>query len=133
MSREEETTAEPGAPGFLVRDRDSKFTRAFDDVVAADGIRQSGRRTPMRSRSGGYEPSGRSVWTGCDLGSTSACAVLDGYVRHYNDEPPHRSLDLRAPCASSEESAARGHCRRDGGPTRDRLGGLVHEYYQAAA
>jgi putative transposase len=38
MSPEEETTAEPGAPGFLVRDRDSKFTRAFDDVVAADGI-----------------------------------------------------------------------------------------------
>jgi hypothetical protein len=28
---------------------------------------------------------------------------------------------------------ARGHSRRDGGPTRDCLGGLVHEYYEAAA
>jgi putative transposase len=38
MSRAGETTAGTNAPGFLVRDRDSKFTRAFDDVFAFDGI-----------------------------------------------------------------------------------------------
>jgi putative transposase len=38
MSREAETTAGTSAPRFLVRDRDSKFPRAFDDVFACDGI-----------------------------------------------------------------------------------------------
>src|SRR6266498_3130617 len=42
-----------------------------------------------------------------DLGRRQLVRVLDEYVRHYNDERPHRSLDLRAPHASSEESAAR--------------------------
>jgi putative transposase len=56
-------------PRFLLRDRDSKFTRAFDDVFAADGTQilrpRSRRQTPTRSPSAGYERSGRSVWTGC--------------------------------------------------------------------
>jgi putative transposase len=61
--------------------------------------------------------------------------VLDEYVRHYNDQRPHRGLQLRPPSSS------------DIGPTptpavlavadcvqrRDLLGGLVHEYYQVAA
>jgi putative transposase len=56
--------------------------------------------------------------------------VLDEYVRHYNDERPHRSLELRPPSAINEPSVLRvgAVVRR-----RDRLGGLVHEYYQAAA
>jgi hypothetical protein len=60
--------------------------------------------------------------------------VLDEYVRHYNDERPHRSLELRPPrihgigSAPPSVVAATAGVRR-----RDRLGGLVHEYYQAAA
>jgi len=30
---------EGGAPRFLIRDRDSKFTRAFDDVFTSDGTK----------------------------------------------------------------------------------------------
>jgi putative transposase len=38
MRQEAERTAGTGGLRFLVRDRDSKFTRAFDDVFASDGI-----------------------------------------------------------------------------------------------
>jgi len=51
--------------------------------------------------------------------------VLDEYVRHYNDERPPRGIEVRAP-PDAVTVAAR--VRR-----RDRLGGLVHEYYQVAA
>jgi putative transposase len=50
--------------------------------------------------------------------------VLRVYVHHYNRERPHRALDLRPP----ESQPAAGQIHR-----RDRLGGLIHEYYKSAA
>ncbi len=59
--------------------------------------------------------------------------VLDEYVRHYNDERPHRGLALRPPkgieARAGPDAATVAACVR----RRDRLGGLVHEYYQVAA
>ncbi|MDP9232438.1 MAG: hypothetical protein M3O73_06680 [Actinomycetota bacterium] len=56
--------------------------------------------------------------------------VLCVYVDHYNAQRPHRRLDLRRPDPDPTPPAppAIGDIRR-----RDRLGGLLHEYYQAAA
>jgi transposase InsO family protein len=56
--------------------------------------------------------------------------VLRAYLRHYNAERPHRSLALSTP--AGQPPTARGSpsaqvCRRD------LLGGLIHEYYAAAA
>ena len=53
---------------FLIRDRDTKFTAAFDAVFAAAGITAvkipPGRRRPTRTPKGGCVPSGPSGWTG---------------------------------------------------------------------
>jgi putative transposase len=114
MSREEETTAGTSAPQFLIRDRDSKFTRAFDDVFASDGIQTI--QTPIQA--------------------PNANAFAERWVRtvrHYNEERPHRSLALRPPTgievrAGPDAVPAAALVRR-----RDRLDGLVHEYYQVAA
>jgi putative transposase len=55
--------------------------------------------------------------------------VLRVYVDHYNRERPHRALELQAPEPDERgERSPVGKIRR-----RDRLGGLIHEYYRAAA
>jgi transposase InsO family protein len=59
--------------------------------------------------------------------------VLDEYVRHYNEERPHRSLALRPPRgievrAGPDAVPVAARVRR-----WDRLDGLFHEYYQVAA
>jgi putative transposase len=59
--------------------------------------------------------------------------VLNEYVRHYNDERPHRSLALRPPSGIAIGVAPDGVTAAASVRRRDRLGGLVHEYYQVAA
>ena len=66
------------------------------------------------------------IWSRCHLER-----VLDEYVRHYNDERPHRSLELLPPRAINEGSGARvASATATAVRRRDRLGGLVHEYYE---
>ena len=57
-------------------------------------------------------------------------AVLRVYVHHYNAERPHRGLKLSPPQGPRELIASAmcpAVCRKD------LLGGVLHEYYQAAA
>lgn len=55
--------------------------------------------------------------------------VLRVYVDHYNRQRPHRALKLQPPQPETPEALPRvGEIHR-----RDRLGGLIHEYYRAAA
>ena len=60
--------------------------------------------------------------------------VLRVYVRHYNEQRPHRALDLQAPDPRTIPPA---RCGPLGSPTairrQDLLGGLIHEYEAAAA
>jgi putative transposase len=57
--------------------------------------------------------------------------VLGVYVDHYNRERPHRSLNLNAPAPEVSVLGKSGTVPDV--HRRDRLGGLIHEYYRAAA
>jgi putative transposase len=134
MERPEGTTM----PRFLIRDRDSKFTRAFDDVFTSDGTQII--RTPIQAPNANAfaERWIRTVQQECldwmlIWGRRHLEQVLDEYLRHYNDQRPHRGLALRPPRIVDDGSnpgavPVAATVRR-----RDRLGGLIHEYYQATA
>ena len=119
---------------FLICDRDAKFTTAFDGVFAAEGI--TVLRTPVRApRANAYA----ERWVGTVrrelldrmliLGCGQLWSVLADYVDHYNGHRPHRALGQTPPLWPDEPAVAvpAGRVVR-----RDRLGGLIHEYAQAA-
>jgi putative transposase len=55
--------------------------------------------------------------------------VLRVYTDHYNRQRPHRALTLRPPNPGTDAlRPGSGRIQR-----HDRLGGLIHEYYRAAA
>jgi transposase InsO family protein len=127
-----------GGPGFLIRDRDSKFTRAFDDVFASDGTQII--TTPIQAPNANAvaERWIRTVRAECldwllIWGRRQLARVLDEYLQHDNDQRPHRSLDLAPPTVINGGSVP--HVVRAPASIRrlERLGGLIHEYYQAAA
>ncbi len=120
---------------FLVRDRDSKFTRDFDEVFRSQGIRVI--KAPVRA------PKARAHaerWVGSVrrecldrlliLGRRHLHHVLVGYVRHFNEHRPHRALGQQPPLSDRQPLADvidLDRLRR-----RDLLGGLIHEYRVAA-
>src|SRR6266487_5456801 len=119
---------------FLVRDRDTKFTAAFDTLFAAAGIEVL--RTPVRApRANAYA----ERWVGTVrrevldrmliLGGGQLRLVLAEFVDHYNVRRPHRALGQLPPLGPGE-SAVVVPARRV--VSRDRLGGLFHEYAQVA-
>jgi len=119
---------------FLIRDRDSKYSGPFDQVFRSEGIRIV--KTPIRAPKANAiaERFVRSVRSECldwllILNRTHLERVLRVYVDHYNRERPHRALELRRPAPDKRpEGSSAGEIRR-----RDRLGGLIHEYYRTAA
>jgi len=120
---------------FLIRDRDSKYTRAFDEVFISEGARVI--RTPVRAPKANAFAE-RFVRTVRDevldltlmLGRRHLDRILRRYAGHYNAQRPHRGLDLRTPAGASERpiSPDAPRVRRI-----DVLGGLIHEYEPVAA
>ena len=121
---------------FLIRDRDGKYSGPFDEVFRSEGIRIV--KTPVRAPKANAiaERFVRTVRSECldwllILNRRHLEHVLRVYVDHYNRERPHRSLNLKAPIADGSTPGRRGALSDI--QRRDRLGGLVHEYYEAAA
>jgi putative transposase len=119
---------------FLIRDRDSKYSGPFDEVFRSEQIRIV--KTPVRAPKANaiaerFVPTVRSEcldWL-LILNRRHLERVLRIYLDHYNRQRPHRALGLRPPEANKSPAPPNSGeiCRRD------RLGGLIHEYYRAAA
>jgi len=122
----------------FAHDRDPKFSHAFDEVFRSEGIKVI--RTPIQA------PNANAYaerWVGSVrrecldrlliFGRRQLEHVLRVYVRHFNQQRPHRGLKLRPPdgCHRIDPppDATTGipRLRR-----RDLLGGLLHEYELAA-
>ena len=118
-----------------MRDRDAKFSEPFDDVLRSEGIRTI--RTPVRSPQANAfaERCVKTLrhealdWT-LILGRRHLDRVLASYACHYNAERPHRGIGLRVPDRQSHVDPV-GVVPKI--RPRDLLGGLIHEYYSAAA
>ena len=119
---------------FLIRDRDAKFTAAFDAVFTAINVRII--RTPVRA------PRANAIaerFVGTIrrelldriliINQRHAATVLREYEQHYNDHRPHRTLGQAAPLRPLPE---RTRTEINDVRRRDRLGGLLHEYQQVA-
>jgi putative transposase len=113
---------------YLICDNDKKFPFAFERVLAGEGVRVI--RTPLQA------PKANAFaerWVGSARhecldwliirGRPHLERVLDEYVDHYNDERPHRGLQLHPPNGRLRGVNATGAIR-----CRSRLGGLLRGY-----
>ena len=121
---------------YLIRDRDAKFTAAFDAVFAASGIGVV-KIPPRAPRANAYaERWVRTVRAEClnwtlVWNERQLHRLLNEYLRHYNTVRPHRSLDLQPPNPTRLTLVKPGTVVA---PVQrvDVLGGLIHEYRHAA-
>jgi putative transposase len=120
---------------FLIRDRDTKFTIAFDGVFTSLGARVI--RTPVRS------PQANAIaerWVGsvrreCTdrlliYNEHHLRKVLAEYERHYNTHRPHRARDRRPP--QSPQVTALADLDQARLQRREVVDSLINEYRNAA-
>jgi putative transposase len=121
---------------FLVRDRDAKFCRSFDDVFRAEGADVLVTPVQAPNANAYAERWVRTVRAECldwllIVGRRHLEQVLRIYVEHYNRHRPHRALALEPPGRSAGPTLL-GKDRQGSVHRRDLLGGLLHEYQRAA-
>jgi putative transposase len=121
---------------FLLRDRDAKFCRSFDDIFRSEGADvvltpiQAPNANAFAERWVGTVRAECLDWL-LIVGRRHLEQVLRVYVEHYNMHRPHRALRLASPDppagVNAFHEAHPGQVHR-----RDLLGGLLHEYRRAA-
>src|ERR1035437_7637741 len=103
---------------FLIRDRDTKFSGPFDEVLRSEGMRVI---ETMRAEC--------LDWA-LILGRRHLDRTLRIYAEHYSRQRPHRAIRLATPLGGARVPVpvSPRNVRR-----RDLLGGLIHEYHGLAA
>jgi putative transposase len=125
-------------PRFLIHDRDTKFSRAFDGLFRSEGIEIV--RAPIQAPNANAHA---ERWVGSVrsecldrlliFGRHQLEYVLRVSVRHFNQRRPHRALDLRPPDHSTGvDPPLTATLHQLQVTRRDLLGGLLHEYEAAA-
>jgi putative transposase len=118
---------------FLIRDRDSKFTAVFDEVLAGNGARII--KTPVRApRANSFaERYAGTLRRECldhllIHGERHLRRILAEYARHYNKHRPHQSREQRPPLHEPGQPVdITSRIRR-----RQVVHGLINEYRRAA-
>jgi putative transposase len=121
---------------FFIRDRDTKFTAAFDEVFTDEGI-EIVKTPPRTPRANCYaERWVRTVRAECTdrlliYNEHHLRRVLTEYQHHYNGRRPHRARELRPPDPFPVPLVpdGPGHLRLQ---RRRAVTGLINEYRAAA-
>jgi transposase InsO family protein len=123
---------------YLIRDRDSRYTAAFDAVFHSEGITvvKTGIKVPRMNaimerwvRSCRAELLDRTLI----VNQAHLLHALREYETFYNEHRPHRTLHAAAPLRPLPQPIAKpGRIDHLDIRRRDRLGGILHEYRHAA-
>jgi hypothetical protein len=115
---------------FLIHDRDSKFTDAFDNVFKSTGIHVI--HTPLRAPDANAyaERWVRTVREECldhllIMNQTHLKRVLDTYISYYELSRPHQGLEQQSPIPRKPIPYS-GQVMK-----REVLGGIINDYYCA--
>jgi putative transposase len=118
---------------YLLHDRDTKFTQAFDGLLKVSGVEPVVLPPRSPNLNAHCERFARAIKEEAVermvmLGERSLSHVILEYLTHYHRERNHQGLDNRLIAPEGGVGCQTGHVIR-----RERLGGLLHYYYRAVA
>jgi putative transposase len=118
---------------YVLHDRDTKFTRAFDALRKGSGVEP----IVLPARSPNLNAHGERLVRSIEektldqlrlLSERSLSSVIHQYVAHSHAERNHQGLANQRMAPEPDLGSQSGQVRR-----RERLGGLLHDYYRDAA